>query len=625
MTKNKKNKKVRPPRLFLTKTGRPYVLVKKKRVYIKPEKNMSQRQLVNVVINNFRKGKTRKNKQSGIKPATLLDGSSSSGITKQAEYLNFLNHTFLNKKEDAEKIIGRIEEKTRKQNEGKAELLGALTNLQESSTPAIQYQSELNQTNQIRDLLHKEYKQGYESEQRRINENKHNITPSFNQPLPPLPEKKSAKQKLDFTLQTPKGNIIRTDSKGRKEVIEGQDELNLLSKKVSKLDTDKKTLENKRKEESELQEKKHQRRELEHKVEKLTYIKLDMLKSLGFTGTRPQIISKLSDEQLNVIKNIKKSRAESLEKSKKLKSYIVNKISKNMVNEELKEEKKNKVTQRQEVISEPEPFPSGPLTPGPTAPTPFPTPTPASPYTQSKVISDQIMDEHEEKQKEILNFLRKDKQERKLNQDIPERSFTEAELLGMISDSDEEGPPNVNFYTPKEKTDKENTEGSGKHHVAGGLWSDQLEKIMHRYKNFAGVYPSDQLNKMPVKDKMGFIMNTSSSDKPGKHWVACYIDTKNDRAIEYYDSFGREPSKEFMKNIKGVINKLSPDTYLKFKVNKIKQQSANSNNCGIFCAKFLTDRFESIPFKDCTGYSEVKKGEEIANKLRKKWTEFGYI
>lgn len=98
-----------------------------------------------------------------------------------------------------------------------------------------------------------------------------------------------------------------------------------------------------------------------------------------------------------------------------------------------------------------------------------------------------------------------------------------------------------------------------------------------------------------------------------------YIDTKHDKSLEYYDSFGNDPPKEFMKNIKTVINKLKPDTYLKFKVNKVVEQSSKSSNCGIFSAKFVSDRLEGIPLKDCSKYNGVKNGEKTANKMRNKF------
>lgn len=220
----------------------------------------------------------------------------------------------------------------------------------------------------------------------------------------------------------------------------------------------------------------------------------------------------------------------------------------------------------------------------------------------------------------------------------------ELKQYNLIDENEYENEPNeyeqqydVDRYTPDAddlrilreghslKYGEEDEEGSGKKHIGGGLWSNQLEKIMSRYPNFVGVYPADKISEIKVKPKMGFIMNLSTSKEEGTHWVAVYIDTKHDRSIEYYDSFGRDPSYSLMKQIKTIVNELNPDTYLKFKVNRIKQQSVDSSNCGIFAAKFLMDRFEGIPFQDCTCYSDVANGEKMANHIRHKFEKFGYI
>jgi len=174
----------------------------------------------------------------------------------------------------------------------------------------------------------------------------------------------------------------------------------------------------------------------------------------------------------------------------------------------------------------------------------------------------------------------------------------------------------------EEKKTEQRGEGGKKF---GGLYNDQIEKIMDRYPRFEGVYAADEITDLPNKKKMGFVMNLDKSNKKGSHWVAVYIDTDKDRSVEYYDSYGDEPSKDFMKKIKEVIDRIDPDTYLKFKVNKIKQQSSNSNNCGIFAIKFLMDRFQGKKFVDCTGYSDVKNGEKMAEELKHKFEKFGYI
>ena len=107
--------------------------------------------------------------------------------------------------------------------------------------------------------------------------------------------------------------------------------------------------------------------------------------------------------------------------------------------------------------------------------------------------------------------------------------------------------------------------------------------------------------------------------------MAPYIDADKDKAVEYYDSFGEEPPASLMKDLKGLIDKINPSTYLKFKINKIKQQSVTSDNCGIFSMQFLMDRFNGKPFKECSGYSNVMESEAKANKIRKRLKSFGFI
>jgi hypothetical protein len=173
---------------------------------------------------------------------------------------------------------------------------------------------------------------------------------------------------------------------------------------------------------------------------------------------------------------------------------------------------------------------------------------------------------------------------------------------------------------------KNKQEGSG--NKQEGLYDDQIENIMNKYKDkgYVGVYASDQLNKVPIKRRLGFIMNTDPLSKPGKHWVAVYIDARpsGDQSVEYYDSYGDEPTNSTMKYIKSIVDKLNPDVYLKFKVNRIKQQSVSSDNCGYFAMRFLMDRFNDKEFKDCSGYSDVIKSEKKIRKfkesLNKKFT-----
>jgi hypothetical protein len=158
----------------------------------------------------------------------------------------------------------------------------------------------------------------------------------------------------------------------------------------------------------------------------------------------------------------------------------------------------------------------------------------------------------------------------------------------------------------------------------GGLLSTEIEKIMRPHRKFIGVFASNELTKIPKNRKsFGFIMNTKPRHiTTGGHWVAVYIDVEKDMSIEYYDSFSDSPSKQFLKDIKNVIDRLKPSVYLKFKVNKIKEQNVKTQNCGWFAMRFLINRFKGIPFKDITGYSDTVRGEKNIKKLK---STFGYI
>ncbi len=57
--------------------------------------------------------------------------------------------------------------------------------------------------------------------------------------------------------------------------------------------------------------------------------------------------------------------------------------------------------------------------------------------------------------------------------------------------------------------------GSGK--KEGGLYDDQIESVMENYKQkgFKGVYAIDEIDKIPVSNKMGVILNLDKSNQPG--------------------------------------------------------------------------------------------------------------
>ena len=183
---------------------------------------------------------------------------------------------------------------------------------------------------------------------------------------------------------------------------------------------------------------------------------------------------------------------------------------------------------------------------------------------------------------------------------------------------------NITFHRGQQGVHGQQARGN---HKDGGLYNDQIERVMDNYKQkgFKGVFAIDEIDKIPISNKMGVILNLDKSNEPGSHWVALYIDTEDDQAVEYYDSYGEDPPESLMKDIKGLVDKINPDIYLKFKINRIKQQAENSDSCGIHSMMFLIDRFNGKPFVDCTGWSEVTKSEKKAKKFKKELESFDYI
>lgn len=94
---------------------------------------------------------------------------------------------------------------------------------------------------------------------------------------------------------------------------------------------------------------------------------------------------------------------------------------------------------------------------------------------------------------------------------------------------------------------KRTSTGEGKSETDDGLYNDQIDKIMSRFKDFKGCIMRDEIKKLlpdiEPQSRLAFIINTDPSTKEGKHWNAVYIDARespeSSNSLEWYDSFGR--------------------------------------------------------------------------------------
>lgn len=170
-----------------------------------------------------------------------------------------------------------------------------------------------------------------------------------------------------------------------------------------------------------------------------------------------------------------------------------------------------------------------------------------------------------------------------------------------------------------------NQSGPGKKYTGKGLNTNEIDKMMRPFgKQYLGTFPADYLKHFPTSlpRRFGFVMNLDKTEKPGSHWVAVLVDAKRDMSIEYYDSFAEEPSNDFLRDIKKVIDQMNINLYLKLKINKIIEQDSNTANCGWHSMNFLSRRFNDIPFREVTKYDDSKNCEKSINAFKEK---FGYI
>lgn len=157
-------------------------------------------------------------------------------------------------------------------------------------------------------------------------------------------------------------------------------------------------------------------------------------------------------------------------------------------------------------------------------------------------------------------------------------------------------------------------------------------KVMKQYENkyndfkFMGVVPSDcptkihcelsNINIQKMKKNnihyIGLIYNLDTSDGPGNHWVAMFIDNKNNE-INYYDSYGSMP----IKLIKDFINQLEMN-YKKNKYKPIviyndKRHQYGGSECGMYSMNFILERLNGVNMYQI---SQRNIKDEDMNKLR---------
>jgi len=179
--------------------------------------------------------------------------------------------------------------------------------------------------------------------------------------------------------------------------------------------------------------------------------------------------------------------------------------------------------------------------------------------------------------------------------------------------------------------------GKGKSDDDKGLYDDQINEVMKRYPEYLGCIANDEipslLPKIKPMTRICFIINTDKENQPGQHWQAVLIDARpqGSHSVEFFDSYGRDPSKEVFHDLKAVVDKLQATSLLKFKINRVIRQYDDTNTCGFMAMTFIIDRIgRHKTFSEATGYNdhhkinEAAEGEARIEHLRK-YPPFKYI
>ena len=71
----------------------------------------------------------------------------------------------------------------------------------------------------------------------------------------------------------------------------------------------------------------------------------------------------------------------------------------------------------------------------------------------------------------------------------------------------------------------------GKSDSVNGLYDDQIDQVMDKFKDYRGSIMCDQIKSLlpdiKPQSRVAFIINTDPHDKPGAHWNSIYIDARN--------------------------------------------------------------------------------------------------
>ena len=121
------------------------------------------------------------------------------------------------------------------------------------------------------------------------------------------------------------------------------------------------------------------------------------------------------------------------------------------------------------------------------------------------------------------------------------------------------------------------------------MFASEIRKQLAHIKNFIGVFSRDNIPQN-LKGPVGLIVNTDTSDLPGAHWIAIYID--ENQIGEYFDSYGLPPLYAEFEDF------LTRECTNGWMYNRITLQCTICVTCGEYCVAYLLNRFYGGSYAD---------------------------
>lgn len=200
--------------------------------------------------------------------------------------------------------------------------------------------------------------------------------------------------------------------------------------------------------------------------------------------------------------------------------------------------------------------------------------------------------------------------------------------------------------TPDEEVGEEDVVNNpifrGKGNIQKALYNDELENISKKLiKAFTiPVIAQNELDKLDEyvsegMSKFGAIINTDTipqKNPESGHWTAVFINNTDDfKSVEFFDPLVSTPSKKLIQKLKDIAYMINPEDMFKFKINALKTQPDESDNCGFHSMLFLEKRFNNVSWCEASGYDRYMennkpndeiKGEGEVQKIIKKYSSY---